>query len=279
MKISLLIIWCVLCRLAVLVDLLPLVDGSVAVWPSGRSSVSTQNQTLRPNQLQTDPKCETNDWDSQFSTVLFYDRLSITTTSSSTQDEKHSSQRQLFISFRTRTTITDILLFIFLLKGQNQQASDAPHRVEEEKSKSHEEKCRNVPAGWHHQLVTWPLGWAADAGSWCGRIAARQQQQQPARPADAAPAESRHADAAQQHHHQVRTTPGTAASPSNISRASQFVLLVWFFCRIHSNGRNTPNLSGLNVLKPSVRFSQDLTVSPRVKKSSLRDKCNQRRGN
>lgn len=74
----------------------------------------------------------------------------------------------------------EILLFIFLLKGQNQQASDAPHTAEEEKSKSHEEQRRNVPAGWHHQLVTWPLGWAADAGSWCGRIAARQQQQ-PAR--------------------------------------------------------------------------------------------------
>lgn len=40
-----------------------------------------------------------------------------------------------------------------------------------------------------------------------------------------------------------------------------------------------PHLSGFNVRKPSVRRSQDLEGSPWVKKRSLRDKRNQRRGN
>lgn len=76
---------------------------------------------------------------------------------------------------------------------------------------------------WSHDLLAGPPTLAVGADG--SRLASSGNLL--ARPADAAPAESRHTDAAaQQHRHQVGMTPGTAASPSDLSRASQFALLV-----------------------------------------------------
>lgn len=67
---------------------------------------------------------------------------------------KHSSERQLFTTPRSKTTITELLLSIFLQKEQNQQSSEAPPSGG--KIKKTGRKRRNISARWRDLLVKRP---------------------------------------------------------------------------------------------------------------------------
>lgn len=92
------------------------------------------------------------------------------------QDEKHSSQRQPIISLRTRTTIIGNFAFHFPPEGD--KTNKLPMRRAQQRRRN--QKATRSNAGMSLQDGT--TNWSHDllAGSWCGRIAARQQQQ-PAR--------------------------------------------------------------------------------------------------
>lgn len=179
---------------------------------------------------------------------------------------KHSSERQLFTTPRSRTTITELLLSIFLQKEQNQQSSEAPPSGGKIKKNG-----RNAETSQHDGATNWSndLIWVAVAGSWCERIAAIRL---PGWLLKTAPPSSRTS--------LLNTKPNVFCSSSGL--VCQQLLPSWsnweaFLCRNHSSGRNDPNLSKFT---ESVRFIQDLQGSNgQMKKSSLSDKCNQRRGN